>query len=415
MPFRSERQRRYLYANHPQIARRWSAEEKAVKKSQPSFGGGGTSGRRITDPVEKADWMGIEEHKRRSKDSRGTKRVGASVGAAGLTGAGLVAGTYPGAGRELYGLSRVARMKPGNAAPFRLDPAGNVAGRARNIARGAKALPGGAALGASLGVAGIGSGIWAAGRANENRHDRAISRLRRQRAKTTTVDKGLKQFTYGARNVGRRAARNGVRFLDETNAELKETFRPFSRTEIAAQRLFRGVRDAPLRNRADLTRMRAAQTIAHRPRAAGTIAGGTLAATYGMGSRDGRIRERRRQAKAVGKRYRDYNPEHNRQRRIGAAQATLGLTGAGALGYGGREVFRDTKKLRDQEITTRAVNSQGKSVPGPNKKLGELPIGRGSLKLGRRNAAVLAGGGLALAGASGIQRWSKGNRGRAYD
>jgi hypothetical protein len=26
MPFRSEKQRRFMYANHPEIAKRWSAE-----------------------------------------------------------------------------------------------------------------------------------------------------------------------------------------------------------------------------------------------------------------------------------------------------------------------------------------------------------------------------------------------------
>ena len=33
MPFKSARQRRFLYARHPEIARRWTAEEKAVSKS----------------------------------------------------------------------------------------------------------------------------------------------------------------------------------------------------------------------------------------------------------------------------------------------------------------------------------------------------------------------------------------------
>lgn len=31
MPFRSEAQRRYLFANHPEIAKRWTAEYKAKK------------------------------------------------------------------------------------------------------------------------------------------------------------------------------------------------------------------------------------------------------------------------------------------------------------------------------------------------------------------------------------------------
>lgn len=45
MPFKSERQRKYLYAKHPSIAKRWSAEAKAkkqapVQKSKPKKRGG---------------------------------------------------------------------------------------------------------------------------------------------------------------------------------------------------------------------------------------------------------------------------------------------------------------------------------------------------------------------------------------
>lgn len=32
MPFKSERQRKYLWANHPEIARRWSNETKRRRK-----------------------------------------------------------------------------------------------------------------------------------------------------------------------------------------------------------------------------------------------------------------------------------------------------------------------------------------------------------------------------------------------
>lgn len=33
MPFASEAQRRFMFAKHPKIARRWTREEKAVSKS----------------------------------------------------------------------------------------------------------------------------------------------------------------------------------------------------------------------------------------------------------------------------------------------------------------------------------------------------------------------------------------------
>ena len=32
MPFKSERQRRFMYAKHPSIAKRWTAEAKAGSK-----------------------------------------------------------------------------------------------------------------------------------------------------------------------------------------------------------------------------------------------------------------------------------------------------------------------------------------------------------------------------------------------
>ncbi len=42
MPFRSEKQRRFMYANHPSIAKRWSAE--FGDKPQPSSGQGQKGG-----------------------------------------------------------------------------------------------------------------------------------------------------------------------------------------------------------------------------------------------------------------------------------------------------------------------------------------------------------------------------------
>jgi hypothetical protein len=41
MPFRSEKQRRYMYAKHPEIAARWSQEygSKVKKSASPSASG----------------------------------------------------------------------------------------------------------------------------------------------------------------------------------------------------------------------------------------------------------------------------------------------------------------------------------------------------------------------------------------
>jgi len=37
MPFRTEKQRKFMHARHPEIAAKWEAEEKKVKKSSPDM------------------------------------------------------------------------------------------------------------------------------------------------------------------------------------------------------------------------------------------------------------------------------------------------------------------------------------------------------------------------------------------
>lgn len=92
MPFKSAAQRRYLYAKHPQIARRWSAEEKAVNKSAPRFGtGGGGHGSRITESVEvsKSRREYDPEHRRQRRLGMGEAvLLGTGGGAAGYGGHG---------------------------------------------------------------------------------------------------------------------------------------------------------------------------------------------------------------------------------------------------------------------------------------------------------------------------------------
>jgi hypothetical protein len=46
MPFKSEKQRKYLYSQHPEVAKKFAKEAKAGKKSSSSKGGKkGSSGR----------------------------------------------------------------------------------------------------------------------------------------------------------------------------------------------------------------------------------------------------------------------------------------------------------------------------------------------------------------------------------
>lgn len=59
MPFKSDKQRRFMYANHPEIAKRWSEEEKKMGKKKPAMTE--TEKRRRADPAAEArrvdEWM----------------------------------------------------------------------------------------------------------------------------------------------------------------------------------------------------------------------------------------------------------------------------------------------------------------------------------------------------------------------
>ena len=94
----------------------------------------------------------------------------------------------------------------------------------------------------------------------------------------------------------------------------------------------------------------------------------------------------------VSKRYRDYDPERKRQRQIGAAETAIGLGGAGAAGYGGHRIYRDTKALRA---------SAKKS-------------GKGGVFLKPKGAGALVGGTAALSTIPVIRRWSESNRGKPW-
>lgn len=126
-------------------------------------------------------------------------------------------------------------------------------------------------------------------------------------------------------------------------------------------------------------------------------------ARYGSGGVTGRriVDDR----EAVEKRYRDYNPEHRRQRRIGMAEAAAVGGGGAALGFGVKGTAKDTKKLRALEIAN----------PGRSgiTTVGASHAGRGAIALSRRNGALVLGGGAALAGAGALRRWAESNRGRA--
>lgn len=108
----------------------------------------------------------------------------------------------------------------------------------------------------------------------------------------------------------------------------------------------------------------------------------------------------------VSKAARYYDPEHRRQRRLGAYESGLAGGGLAAAGTGGVRAMRDSKELRDTVV---------QSNPNPNAKklaIKDLPKGKGkgALRVTRGNAALLAGGTAALAGAGLVRQKAEGRK-----
>jgi hypothetical protein len=282
MPFKSAAQRRYLYAKHPQIARRWSAEEKAVNKSEPRYGtGGGGHGSRMTDDVSK------------------------SIGSALRTTGAELKSTF------------------------------------RPIHASAKTTPGGAPRPRM-----------------QQYQNRAVETLKTRPRAAATIGGSSLVGSYGAGSFGKAKAKaSGPQQRPPKNAaELEEW-------KVKARGLSRQIR-----------------------------AGG--------------------RREDVGKRRREYEPEHRRQRRLGMYEAGLAGGGIGSAGYGAHLIRSDTKKLRESGIRTQTVNDQGKTVQGKDLKLGKTPVGRGTIKLSRRSGALVGGGLAALAGAGAVRHHAESSRGR---
>ena len=109
--------------------------------------------------------------------------------------------------------------------------------------------------------------------------------------------------------------------------------------------------------------------------------------------------------RSVRKLYRQYDPEHRRQRRMGNAEAGLTLGGGYAVHRGARGVQRETRELRDTKIQDRPTKPMT-SV--------ERKFGRKAIAVSRRNGALVAGGLGAFAAAGGVARHANNNKGRTY-
>ena len=132
-------------------------------------------------------------------------------------------------------------------------------------------------------------------------------------------------------------------------------------------------------------------------------AGMGAAVTAPIGAGVGALATRRRK---VEKAERYYDPEHTRQRRIGAAEAGLALAGATGAGIGGRQIVSDTKKMR--KIKVRGQHR------GPDTLLREHSDASGAFRIRRLPAGLAVGGATALGGAGYLHHRASTRRGAAY-
>lgn len=158
----------------------------------------------------------------------------------------------------------------------------------------------------------------------------------------------------------------------------------------------------PLKAKAQMRGLDAAHDVLTRPRGSALIASGALLA--GAGATSAAARAKVRHDEKVGKAARHYDPEHSRQRRIGAAEA--GLVGAGGIATqeGARRIYVDSRNMR-QGVKVRA------------RGMGDIPLGEkvsGAFRVRKVPALLAAGGGAAIAGASVLHRHASSRRGAAY-
>ena len=102
---------------------------------------------------------------------------------------------------------------------------------------------------------------------------------------------------------------------------------------------------------------------------------------------------------------REYDYDRNRNRRLGAAEASL-LLGGGYAGYRGVQGTREeTERMRNAKIRT--------GVGSPDKNVGQI-WGRRALAISRRNALLMGGGAASIAAAGAVHAHGNSNKGRVY-
>lgn len=437
-----------------------------VSKSQQRYGGAGTRGRRITDDdsplgeVAKADWMNISEHERRGKRARRRRDIGVATafGSAGALGS-LDAFNRTGHLRDSTGGQMVEMGRKVKQAHqlHRIDSKLFPQGASnRALASNYKTIirqhPRAAVAYGLTGAMAGGTGLAGVSHLQMRHHEDAISRQRKARARAQQAKQEVaaKRFDYrtGSEKTSDRA-RSAAEFggavtlaAGATKAGRKEA-KEIVRNTRNDTRVIRG---RPVMERAKLRGLHSLVDVMARPKGAALLGGAGLmagaipvavvsgakanselykgerfplppagdwlkttrqkAAYDRMARRRARVNPRA-QSEDVGKRSRYYDPEHKRQRRIGAGEAVLVVGGGGLVGEGTRRAYGDTKKLRAIPILNRGGTFGA--------KLGESEHGKGAIRVGKVPAALIAGGTGALAGASLLHRHAGSNRGAPYN
>jgi hypothetical protein len=378
---------------------------KVNKRLSSRYGGTPGHGYRSFEPEEIAkvgDWKVIEQREQQMRRNRKTRDVGLAVAAGGVGAAGGIYQEYPHSARD------AARIVKPNEFERLVHP---------GMMSRVKAYPAGAALGGSLGVAGVGLGVAAGAQGMKSWHQHKINQRRRMHhgrrkelAAKSYYDE-IEKFT--ATSVLARA-KPIAQMVREGGQDLGRGFQ-------AANAGFspKGVEGAAGKTGAlagKLTSMARAKPV---PTAAiaGAMGGGALASmgkqkpvqpTQGMGTMGsfGKANYNTMDRHSQGepeplfprRSKRQHDPEGRRQYRLGAYTAGAATAGGGYTVSGARELHRINSKARTAGKGGRSASQKASHV-----------------RLVNRSAATKLGvGGAGLAGAAALANYSRSGRNRRY-
>jgi hypothetical protein len=110
---------------------------------------------------------------------------------------------------------------------------------------------------------------------------------------------------------------------------------------------------------------------------------------------------------------RSYDPEHQRQQAMGAAQAGLAAGGATAAGYGGKGIARSTKRAHSATgVSTRSTGSARARAEATRSTLKTI---KGGVNAGKKDLALVGGGVAAIGAGAAVRQHANSRRGKAWD